>query len=120
MIAHDHNSTLELRQFFEEIPNLLSGPHARFSFCEYLISHIWARLFFSSGFLCLVHGLAGTNAFLYDVYTRVSEVDLREIGLVTDWEEIRPETTEVTWKGIKRKYWSLDVHRIPLCRMDIF
>ena len=67
-----------------------------------------------------VHGLAGTNAFLYDVYTRVSEVDLRDIGLVTEWEEVRPATTEETWRGIKRKYWSLDVHRIPLARMDLF
>lgn len=28
----------ELRQFFEELPNLLSGPHARFSFCEWKVT----------------------------------------------------------------------------------
>lgn len=77
----------------------MSGPSARFGF---------------------FHGLAGTNPFLYDVYTRVAEVDLRDIGLVTAWEQIRPQTTEETWRGIKRRYWSLDVHNIPVCRMDLF
>lgn len=87
-----------LRDFFEELPNVLAGPAARFSF---------------------FHGLAGTNAFLYDVYTRVAEVDLRGIGLLTEWEDVRPQTTEATWKGTLRAYWSLDTFRIPLSKMDI-
>lgn len=85
----------ELRDFFEEVPYLLneSIPSARFSF---------------------FHGLAGTNRFLYDVYTRVSELDLRETGLDTHWYDIRPNTTSETWNGILRKYWDLDVLRIPI------
>lgn len=64
-----------------------------------------------------VHGLAGTNRFLYDVYTRVSELDLREMGMDTEWHEIRPATTSETWNGILRKYWDLDVLRIPIARL---
>lgn len=87
----------QLRDFFEEVPYLLdeSNPNAQFSF---------------------FHGLAGTNRFLYDVYTRVSELDLREMGLDTQWYDIRPNTTSETWNGILRKYWDLDVLRIPISR----
>ncbi|PWN54106.1 S-adenosyl-L-methionine-dependent methyltransferase [Violaceomyces palustris] len=92
--SQDYN---DLRRFFECLPNLLTGPEARFSF---------------------FHGLAATNAFLYDVYTRVSELDLKDIGLVTEWEEVVPDITEETWRGVKRKYWDLDSYRLPLCRLE--
>ena len=75
----------------------------------------------SSQLICHpVHGLAGTNRFLYDVYTRVAELDLRGIGLGTEWEEMRPQLTEETWQGTLRSYWTLDSFRIPLCRMNVF
>lgn len=65
-----------------------------------------------------VHGLAGTNPFFYDVLTRVAEVDLREIGLETEWFEMKPAVTEETWNGVKRKYWTLETYRLPLSRMQ--
>ncbi|PWN42448.1 hypothetical protein IE81DRAFT_323411 [Ceraceosorus guamensis] len=89
-----------LNDFFDKLPDLVSGPSARFSF---------------------FHGLAGTNPFLYDVYTRVAELDLIGIGLQTQWHTIRPAlaNTELIWKGTKRAYWTLDEFRIPLCSMQI-
>ncbi|KDN46653.1 S-adenosyl-L-methionine-dependent methyltransferase [Tilletiaria anomala UBC 951] len=88
----------EQRVFFDELPNLLSGPQARFSF---------------------FHGLAGTNAFFYDVLTRVAEIDLRDIGLETTWFELQPQLKEEVWEGVKRKYWSLDTYRLPLSTMAL-
>ncbi len=66
-----------------------------------------------------VHGLAGTNAFFYDVLTRVAEIDLRDIGLETEWEEMDPAVKEEEWEGVKRKYWSLDTFRLPLSKLTL-
>ena len=89
----------DLRTFFDSLPNFLNGPDARFSF---------------------FHGLAATNQFLYDVYTRVSELDLREIGLDTHWSVIYPRVDPDTWKGVKRSYWSLDSYYLPVSHMQLF
>lgn len=90
-----------LKRLFDVLPNLLSGPKARFSF---------------------FHGLAGTNRFFYDVYTRVAELDLRDVGLETEWHSVpvRFEDRQEVWKGVKREYWSLDEFRLPICKMGIF
>jgi len=56
---------------------------------------------------------------LYEVFTRIAELDLREIGLETEWEEIRPELKEEVWKGVKRKYWSLEGFRIPVSKFMV-
>ncbi|KAL9938954.1 hypothetical protein V8E36_001767 [Tilletia maclaganii] len=87
----------DLKKFFDEMPALLNGPEARFSF---------------------FHGLAGTNAFFYDVYTRLSELDLRAIGLSTTWTAVHPQLTEEVWRGVKREYWSLPKFLIPVSRMN--
>lgn len=91
----------ELKKLFDLVPNFLSGPEARFSF---------------------FHGLAGTNRFFYDVYTRVAELDLREVGLETEWETIpvELEDREEVWRGIKREYWTSDHFRLPICNMGLF
>lgn len=89
----------DLRAFFECLPNVLSGPDARFSF---------------------FHGLAATNRFLYEVYTRVSELDLREIGLVTAWETLYPRVAEDTWNGVKRKYWTLAQYYLPIAHLQLW
>ncbi|WFC98760.1 type IV protein arginine methyltransferase [Malassezia yamatoensis] len=88
----------DLRSFFDCLPNVLAGPDSRFSF---------------------FHGLAATNRFLYEVYTRVCELDLREIGLVTEWQTITPRTTEEDWNGVKRKYWSLAEYNLPLAHQQV-
>lgn len=89
----------DLRAFFECLPNVLAGPDARFSF---------------------FHGLAATNRFLYEVYTRVSELDLRDIGLVTEWRTLHPRVAEEVWNGVKRQYWSLDAYYLPVAHMQLW
>ncbi|GLB37462.1 putative S-adenosyl-L-methionine-dependent protein-arginine N- methyltransferase that methylates the delta-nitrogen atom of arginine residues to form N5-methylarginine (type IV) in target proteins [Lyophyllum shimeji] len=52
----------ELRQFFERLPDLLAGPESRFSF---------------------FNGLGATNALFYDVYMRIAELHLADVGIDT-------------------------------------
>ncbi|GAA5844760.1 hypothetical protein JCM11251_002271 [Rhodosporidiobolus azoricus] len=62
----EHYSDLHL--FFQALPDLLSSsPSARFSF---------------------FHGLGATSRLLYDVYTTVSELHLRKIGIQVEWREV--------------------------------
>lgn len=89
----------DLRAFFECLPNVLTGPDARFSF---------------------FHGLAATDRFLYDVYTRIAELDLREIGLATTWTTLYPDVQEETWDGVKRKYWTLDDYYLPVAQLQLW
>ncbi|BGP15528.1 hypothetical protein JCM10213_006485 [Rhodosporidiobolus nylandii] len=108
----------DLHSFFQALPDLLSSsPHARFSF---------------------FHGLGATSRLLYDVYTTVSELHLREIGLSTRWEEV-DVAADVTgrWDATgtgselkegqrtqgegEKKYWREDMvgrYRLPVCRLD--
>ena len=66
-----------------------------------------------------VHGLAATNGFFYNIFTRVAELDLREIGLETKWHALPMSVKEDTWKGIKRKYWTLDEYYLPVSHMRL-
>ncbi|PKI85637.1 type IV protein arginine methyltransferase [Malassezia vespertilionis] len=59
-----------------------------------------------------------TNPFFYQVFTRVSELDLRDIGLVTSWKTLYPTVEEASWQGVKRKYWSLDQYYLPISHMQ--
>lgn len=103
------------------------SPHARF-------------LFF--------HGLGATSRLLYDVYTSVSELHLREFGLETEWDEVDvaagsgAETAVGRWsstgKGAaaaaaldgvvdlgnveEQKYWREEMvgrYRLPVCRLGL-
>ncbi|KAN0060859.1 Arginine N-methyltransferase 2 [Thecaphora frezii] len=89
----------ELETFFQNLPSILEGPTSRFSF---------------------FHGLAATNPFFYDVYTRIAELSLKEVGLVTEWHTMRPECPEEEWHGVRRKYWSLDTYACPVARFERF
>ncbi|GJN88885.1 hypothetical protein Rhopal_001856-T1 [Rhodotorula paludigena] len=115
----------DLHAFFDHLPDLLSpSPHARFSF---------------------FHGLGATSRLLYDVYTTVSELHLREIGLATEWCEVDVAPGEgeaARWEATgarataaggdekdertkgegEKKYWREDMvgrYRLPLCRLEM-
>ncbi|KAH0827809.1 arginine methyl transferase [Lanmaoa asiatica] len=89
----------ELHKFFKRLPELLDGSDARFSF---------------------FNGLAATNALFYDVYTRVSDCHLSEIGAEVHWHDIEvglddPEDGE-RWGGT-RKYFTLPIYRLPIAQL---
>ncbi|TFK25698.1 arginine methyl transferase [Coprinopsis marcescibilis] len=82
-----------LHQFFEQVPDLLAGPDARFSF---------------------FNGLGATNALFYDVYTHVSELHLSDIGLDVEWSDVDvTDDVEDRW-GKSREYFRLPTYRLPV------
>ncbi|SNX82796.1 related to RMT2 - protein-arginine N-methyltransferase [Melanopsichium pennsylvanicum] len=94
--SQDYN---DIKSFFDCLPNILNGSQSRFSF---------------------FHGLGATNQFYYDVYTRISELDLREIGFTTQWHTMIPKIKEEEWQGVKQRYWQLDRYYCPLAQLDIW
>lgn len=87
----------DLKEFHDYLPNILA----------------------EDGIYSFFNGLAGTNQFFHDVYCRVAEADLSEIGLSTKYEEIDVNALgDEVWQGIKRAYWSLPVYNLPTCKFD--
>jgi protein arginine N-methyltransferase 2 len=72
------------------------------------------------------NGLGADRRVCYDVYTRVVEMDLSEVGMAVEWEDVDvgEEVTGVKegegeWKGVRRRYWVLDKYRLPICKLDV-
>lgn len=70
------------------------------------------------------NGLGADRRVCYDVYKRVVERDLEEVGMSVSWtsvgvgEEVSEKKEgEGEWKGVRRRYWVLDEYRLPVCRM---
>jgi len=87
-----------LREFFSEfVPGLLDE-NGRFGF---------------------FNGLGADRRVCYDVYTRVAELDLSEAGMDVEWTDVPVEELggegEGEWKGVRRRYWTLDTYRLPIC-----
>ncbi|KAL2123151.1 hypothetical protein VTJ04DRAFT_3606 [Mycothermus thermophilus] len=90
----------QLRMFFTEfIPGLLD-PKGRFGF---------------------FNGLGADRQICYDVYTKVVELHLADAGLDVDWKVIDVDMSQLAeegkgeWEGVKRRYWTLDKYRLPVC-----
>ncbi|KAJ5750554.1 Protein arginine N-methyltransferase 2 [Penicillium manginii] len=62
------------------------------------------------------NGMGADRQISYDVYQKVSEMDLFEAGFDVDWEDIPVPKLDDEWKGVKRAYWVVDNYRLPLCR----
>ncbi|KAG7098635.1 hypothetical protein E1B28_000552 [Marasmius oreades] len=90
----------DLRDFFEHLPDLLSGPQSRFGF---------------------FNGLGATNILFYDVYTHLSELHLAEVGLDVKWRDVHvnDEGDRGRW-GKTRQYFSAPVYRLPVGSMGTF
>ncbi|CCC05168.1 hypothetical protein SMACR_08035 [Sordaria macrospora] len=90
----------QLRMFFTEyIPGLLD----------------------SNGVFGFFNGLGADRQICYDVYTKVAEMHLADAGLDVEWKEISVDMKELAeadkdgWEGVKRRYWTLDTYRLPVC-----
>ncbi len=90
-----------LKSFFQDhVPGLLS-PEGRFGF---------------------FNGLGADRRVCYDVYTKVVEMDTCDAGLDTQWAEVEvpimsglEKAGEGEWKDVRRRYWTLDTYRLPIC-----
>lgn len=86
-----------MKEFHENVPNLLKD----------------------EGIYSFFNGLAGTNPFFHDVYCRIAEMDLQEMGIATEYVEIAvPKEIDDNgvWDNIRRRYFSLDTYRLPICK----
>ncbi len=92
----------QLKLFFTEyVPGLLD-PSGRFSF---------------------FNGLGADRRICYDVYCKVAEFDLCDAGMDVEWTSVDVPLTEMgmekdgegEWKGVRRRYWTLDKYRLPIC-----
>lgn len=88
----------QLYKFFQHVPDLLRDSNSRFSF---------------------FHGLGATNATFYDVYTRVSEMHLEEVGLRVEWSDVEVGLDAARW-GETRKYFNLPLYRLPVASWPPF
>ncbi|KAG9305807.1 hypothetical protein G9A89_001096 [Geosiphon pyriformis] len=85
----------DLQEFHEELPNLLRA----------------------EGVYSFFNGLGATNPFFHDVYCRIAEMHLLEVGMSTQFQEISidPSADEI-WEGVKGRYWTLETYRLPICQ----
>jgi protein arginine N-methyltransferase 2 len=90
----------QLKLFFSEfVPGLLDG-EGKFGF---------------------FNGLGADRRVCYDVYGKVVELDLCEAGMDVEWTDVEvplegmEKAGEGEWKGVRRRYWTLDVYRLPVC-----
>ncbi|KAF4632582.1 hypothetical protein G7Y89_g5537 [Cudoniella acicularis] len=65
------------------------------------------------------NGLGADRRVCYDVYGKVVECDLSEAGLDVEWTDVEVgklgEEGEGEWEGVRRRYWTLEVYRLPVC-----
>ncbi|PNY20638.1 Arginine N-methyltransferase 2 [Tolypocladium capitatum] len=90
----------QLRMFFtEHVPGLLDQ-EGRFGF---------------------FNGLGADRRICYDVYTKVVEMHCADAGLDVEWEEGDVDMARLKeegkgdWEGVRRRYWTLDMYRLPTC-----
>ncbi|TPX35694.1 hypothetical protein SmJEL517_g02018 [Synchytrium microbalum] len=86
----------DLRDFHEHVANLLND----------------------GGIYSFFNGLGGHNVFFHDVYCRVAELDLEDMGLSVEYVPIQftPPGDQV-WEGVNRPYWVLGQYNLPVCRL---
>lgn len=88
----------QLKMFFTEYVVGLLDPEGKFGF---------------------FNGLGADRKVCYDVYCRVVELDLCDAGMDVEWADVPVEGLgeegEGEWKGIRRRYWTLDKYQLPIC-----
>lgn len=76
------------------------------------------KMLHPDGIYTWFNGLGATNQFFQDIYCEVSEIDLREIGLSTEYVDMPISTwaEQGVWDGVRQKYWVLDTYKLPICK----
>jgi protein arginine N-methyltransferase 2 len=88
----------QLKMFFSEYVVGLLSPLGRFGF---------------------FNGLGADRRVCYDVYCKVAELDLCDAGFDVEWHDVEVQGLgkegEGEWEGVKRRYWTLETYRLPVC-----
>ncbi|KAM0280376.1 hypothetical protein ACHAQH_004089 [Verticillium albo-atrum] len=67
------------------------------------------------------NGLGADRKICYDVYTQVVKMHATDAGMDLEWEVIdvdlkgMEEAGKGEWEGVRRRYWTLDKYRLPIC-----
>ncbi|TIB75994.1 hypothetical protein E3Q23_02049 [Wallemia mellicola] len=106
----------DLHAFFEHIPELVNSPNSRFSFFHGLGA--------TNPVFCMSHlhatGKITHTTILDDVYTRISDLHLDQIGMSAEWQDVPVKELSAVWKGVRRSYWNLPCYKLPIAKMNIF
>ncbi|KAI1486306.1 S-adenosyl-L-methionine-dependent methyltransferase [Biscogniauxia mediterranea] len=76
-----------------------------------------------NGIFSFFNGLGADRQVCYDVYTKVVEMHLSDAGMDVDWQVLDvdmkglEEEGKGEWQGVKRRYWTLDKYRLPICTL---
>lgn len=102
-----------LRQFFEHLPDILADDESCFSFFNGLGATSELSIY-----SVLSYSYRSPDAFFYDIYTRISEIHLADIGLEVTWADVDVsfDDKEGRW-GETREYFSLPLYRLPIGKM---
>ncbi|KAI0596634.1 S-adenosyl-L-methionine-dependent methyltransferase [Biscogniauxia sp. FL1348] len=90
----------------------------RMFFTEYV-----PALLEENGIFSFFNGLGADRQVCYDVYTKVVEMHLSDAGMDVDWQVLDvdmkglEEEGKGEWQGVKRRYWTLDKYRLPICTL---
>jgi protein arginine N-methyltransferase 2 len=92
----------QLKLFFSEYVVGLLSPEGRFGF---------------------FNGLGADRRVCYDVYCKVVELDLCDAGMDVEFTDVPVDLEgmglgkdgEGEWKGVRRRYFAVDLYRLPIC-----
>lgn len=68
----------------------------------------------NGGVYSFFNGLGADNHFFNRVYSNIVQIELMDVGLFTQWEEMKVKRDEIDWNGIKRKYFVLENYLLPI------
>lgn len=84
-------------------------------FREFFSEHV-IGLLEQEGKWSFFNGMGADRQISYDVYQKVSEIDIFEAGFDVEWEEIEVPKLDGEWNGVRRPYWQIESYRLPLCK----
>jgi protein arginine N-methyltransferase 2 len=70
------------------------------------------------GIYSFFNGLGGTNPFFNDVYCRIVEVEMNDLGMQVEWHTVPVDVESIKKQqsSLKRPYFTLGQYRLPQCR----
>ncbi|KAF2101624.1 hypothetical protein NA57DRAFT_64375 [Rhizodiscina lignyota] len=70
------------------------------------------------GLLTFFHGVGAERQVMYDVYTKILEMDLFEASFDTEWEHIPvPDIPDGGHGTGNEPRWRVETYRLPICRL---
>ncbi|EXJ64150.1 hypothetical protein A1O7_00486 [Cladophialophora yegresii CBS 114405] len=85
------------------------------AFRDFLSEHVISVLT-QDGRWSFFNGMGADRQISYDVYQKVVEFDLFESGYDVTWTDVQLPNLDQEWEGVRRRYWKVDLYRLPVCR----